>query len=531
MESIPYRADAEPDSAGSHAAAARPRSKVHPWLWHPYLIVFLSSGCIMILELVAGRIIAPHVGVSLYTWTSVIGVVLAGISLGNFAGGWLADRYASLPLLGGILLLGGLTSFGILAVEAVNRITPADWPIVVEILALTAALFFVPCLILGAISPVVAKLAVRDLEKTGITVGRIYAAGSVGSIVGTFATGFFLLSWFGTHVVIWGVAVALLVLGGLFLLGRRWPWMVLVVVIVAGGTVLALRQGWLRTSCTRETNYFCIKVYDQERDGETVRVLVLDRLVHSYTSLDEPTKLVYGYEQMYAEAAAYRAMHDEHLRALFIGGGGYTFPRYMEAIYPASDIHVIEIDPGVTQVAHDLLGLASDTEILTYNQDARIFLEQEPDSAYDLIFGDAFNDFSVPYHLTTREFNDRVRAWLADDGLYVVNIVDGPRGDFLRAYVYTLRQTFPHVYLAPTLGSWRQAAHSTFVIIASDVPLRQDDLVAASAGDQNPLLIQQLLGEGELDGLLAEGRTVMLTDRYAPVDQMLAPVFRNEAPQ
>ena len=89
----------------------------YKWLWHPYIIVFVSSACIMILELVAGRIIAPYVGVSLYTWTSVIGVVLAGISLGNYVGGWLADRYASLRLLGSIFALAGLTSFSILAVS------------------------------------------------------------------------------------------------------------------------------------------------------------------------------------------------------------------------------------------------------------------------------------------------------------------------------------------------------------------------------------------------------------------------------
>jgi hypothetical protein len=254
-------------------------------------------------------------------------------------------------------------------------------------------------------------------------------------------------------------------------------------------------------------------------------------LVHSYTSLDDPTKLVYGYEKIYAEVTAYRSLHDDHLRALFIGGGGYTFPRYMEAVYPGSDIDVIEIDPGVTEVAHALLGLGRDTQVTTYNEDARIFLEREPAGLYDLILGDAFNDFSVPYHLTTKEFNDRVRAWLEDDGLYVVNIVDGPRGDFLRAYVHTLRQSFRHVVLAPTLESWGQASRSTFVLLASDVPLDQAELLAVDGGDGDPMLARQLLSEGEVDDLLAAGRTVMLTDRYAPVDQMLAPVFRGEVPR
>jgi spermidine synthase len=457
--------------------------------------------------------------------------VLAGISLGNYLGGWLADRYASLRLLGSIFILAGLASLSILAVDVLGRVTPGDWPVIIEIMLLVAALFFLPSVILGTISPVVAKLAVRDLARTGRTVGRIYAAGSVGSIVGTFATGFVLISWLGTHVIVWSVASFLLLLGLLLLLGGRWVWMLVAILIVGGTTVLADNRGWLDGPCTRETNYFCVKVHEQERDGETVRVLTLDRLVHSYTSVDNPTKLVYGYEQMYAEVTAYRAQEDGHLRALFIGGGGYTFPRYMEAVYPDSDIDVIEIDPGVTEVAHDYLGLAKDTEIASYNEDARLFLEREPSLGYDLIMGDAFNDFSVPYHLTTRQFNDRVHAWLADDGLYVVNIVDGAYGRFLRAYLHTLQQTFDYVYLAPTLESWRQASRSTFVLIATDAPLDRSVLRESDAGDGVALLGQRLLSEEEVATLLSKGPAVTLTDRYAPVDQMLAPVFRDEVPR
>jgi spermidine synthase len=231
---------------------------------------------------------------------------------------------------------------------------------------------------------------------------------------------------------------------------------------------------------------------------------------------------------MYAEATAYRAQRDDNLRALFIGGGGYTFPRYIEAIYPNSDIHVIEIDPGVTQVAYEMLGLEPDSKVVSYNQDARLFMEEEPVEAYDLVVGDAFNDFSVPYHLTTKEFNDRVRAWLAPDGLYMVNMIDGGRGDFLRAYTYTLRHTFRHVYLAPVISYWRQSPRSTFVLIATDAPLDLTALEMIDAGDGEPLLARQMLDQHEIDTLLTEGRVVMLTDRYAPVDQMLAPVVRGE---
>jgi spermidine synthase len=510
-------------------AKAETGSRLHTWLWHPNLIVFISSACIMILELVAGRIVAPYVGVSLYTWTSIIGIVLAGISLGNYLGGQLADRWASLRFLGGIFLMGGLSCFGVLAADGLNGLIPGGWSIVVKILIFTTILFFLPCVILGTVSPVVAKLAVRDLAKTGSTVGKIYAAGAAGSIVGTFATGFILISWFGTYLIVWGVAVLLLTMGLLFALDRRWKLMLASALIIVGGSTLIFNQGWLRGPCTRETNYFCIKVREEEKDDEIVRVLVLDRLVHSYTSLDDPTKLVYSYEKMYAEVTAYQSQRHDRLRALFIGGGGYTFPRYMEAVYPGSDIHVIEIDPGVTQVAHDLLGLSLDTNIITYNQDARLFLVQAPAETYNLIMGDAFNDFSVPYHLTTKEFNDRVQAWLADDGLYVVNIIDGVRGDFLRAYTHTLRQTFDYVYLAPTIESWRESSRSTYVLIATDTPLDLAAFEMIYAGDDDdPLFVRQHLKEQELEALLAEGSLVILTDQYAPVDQMLAPVVRGE---
>lgn len=546
-----------PRAAPDVLAAATPAERVFApsRLWRPTLIVFVSSGCMMVLELVAGRLIAPFVGVSLYTWTSVIGVVLAGMSLGNYLGGIVADRWASLRLLGIIFFLGGLASFAILAVDVLGYRIPGDWPVILRILVLTVALFFLPSMILGGVSPVVYKLAVRDLARTGSTVGRISAAGTVGSIIGTFATGFVLISQYGTHTIVWGVGVLLLLMALLYgLKGRRLS-SAAALLVIAGATVLAWQQGWLRSRCNLETNYFCIKVSEEERDGRVVRVLILDRLLHSYVDLQDPTKLIYDYEKVYAEVTAYQALRAGQLRALFIGGGGYTFPRYMAALYPGSDLDVVEIDPGVTEVAYALLGLPRNSPIRTYNQDARLFLQRQPDRAYNLVMGDAFNDYSVPYHLTTKEFDERVHSWLTPDGLYMINLIDGPRRDFLRAYTVTLRQVFAHVYLVPAIVSWRESPRVTFVLIATDTSLNLDAFSKARDGeavsaerlisqqgtldldalskirprDNEALFAELLLSEQETDALLAEGRTTLLTDQYAPVDQMLAPVVRGES--
>jgi MFS family permease len=190
--------------------------------WTSYLIVFVASGCTLVLELVAGRILAPFVGVSIHTWTGIIGVVLAGISLGNYLGGVLADRAGSSRVLGILLVAGGLTSLAVpLLASGLGAITPRAYPIVIRIVLLTILLFFLPGLLLGMVAPVAVKLTLGDLGQAGHVVGRIYAASTAGSLVGAFLTGFVLIAHFGARVVVLAVGLTLVLLGSLVgVLGR-----------------------------------------------------------------------------------------------------------------------------------------------------------------------------------------------------------------------------------------------------------------------------------------------------------------------
>ena len=77
------RPSTDPSCRGPMIPALEEAMRLRDRLWNPNVVVFLSSACIMVIELVASRLIAPRLGVSLYTWTAVIGVILAGISLGN----------------------------------------------------------------------------------------------------------------------------------------------------------------------------------------------------------------------------------------------------------------------------------------------------------------------------------------------------------------------------------------------------------------------------------------------------------------
>src|SRR5919202_371268 len=195
--------------------------------WAAYLVVFVASGCTLILELVAGRILAPYIGVSLYTWTSIIGVVLAGISLGNYLGGRVADRWPDRRTLGVLLAAGGLTSLALLPlinvahppptgqlVDPTNRlggVLPLDRAavLIARIVVITTVIFFPPSLVLGMVSPVVIKLTLRDLRHSGGLVGKVYALSTLGAILGTFATGFVLVQLLGTRMIVLGVGIVL----------------------------------------------------------------------------------------------------------------------------------------------------------------------------------------------------------------------------------------------------------------------------------------------------------------------------------
>ncbi len=495
--------------------------RLHPLV--ATLIVFLSNFGIMALELVAGRLTAPIVGVSLYTWTSIIGVILAGISLGNYLGGKIADRRASLTTLAWLFVVSAAGSASILwTIDLVNPLRELELPVIVGVLLIFTAVFLLPSTLLGTISPVVVKLTLADLTRTGDVVGKIYAAGAVGSIAGTFATGFFLISAFGTRLIVWGVAGGLLLIGGLIAFSARrrlryGPLALLGLFLVLSG--LAWQQGWLASRCLRETNYFCIKVRPHEKETN-VLVLTLDRLVHSYVDPNNPTYLRYGYEKVYADVVRAAFPGAPPLSALFIGGGGYTFPRYLETVYPGSLLDVVEIDPGVTETAYADLGLPADTTILSFNEDARRFIVDLPaDRRYGLVIGDAFNDYSVPYHLTTLEFDRQVAAHLTEDGLYVVNIIDGQQGDFLRAYVTTLQQVFPHVYVSPVVAELGELYRQTYVIVAANrqLPIHQADTFSP--------LDKKFVSPDELSTYLQQGQRLTLTDDYVPVDNLLAPVF------
>jgi spermidine synthase/MFS family permease len=543
------RTVADYDAPVDASAAPRPLEDASERLRFPSLIVFVSNTCLMVVQLVASRLVAPVIGVSLYTWTSLIGVMLAGISLGNYLGGRLADAVASRKMLALALLVNALAHATLLVIFAWSGVRntlagvvsiPFEFQIglpeieglslVPRMVLFYGALFFLPSVMLGLISPLVIKLTLRDLVTTGRAMGRISGASTIGNILGTFATGYVLISTFGTRMVLLGVVMVLLAFGLWLMFADRLRWIgraasfASIVALIATPSRPVISAA-LAGNCLRETDYFCIRVRDDTEDGKRYRRLTLDRLVHSYVVLGDPTDLRYQYEQVGAEVADYLAARDGRVDAFFIGGGGYSLPRYLEAVHPGGLNDVAEIDPGVTEVAYEQLELKRGGAVRSINDDARLYLATAPAEAkYSFVLGDAFNDFSVPYHLTTREFNQLVRAHMRDDGVYMLNLIDGNTLPFVGAFLRTLRLDFEHVYLITSGGQLTGAKRNTFVLLASPQPIDLDRLRTFASADKVRNVDAWLVAQAEVDALMAT-ESLILTDNFVPTDRLLAPMF------
>ena len=464
-----------------------------PDIRQAYLIVFLASFCGMTLELTASRVLAQSLGVSLFTWTGIIGVMLAGTALGNFTGGQLADRprragavtkppmnrrIAKLSprffLAATLICAGAASVFLFVSMALITRFHLFEsWGPITQVMGWTFSMFFLPMFLLGLVSPQVIRLAVPDVAHVGRVAGRVYAWSTCGAIVGTFAAGYVLLSTIGMYhtiltvslfltltsllvVNIWndtraaikadGKTVASTTTGA----GTLLYLFSIVLGGITGGFILTSRDRTNEYIAQVESNYYTIKVARYPTEGHDAALsLNLDRLLHSVVDPYDARFLYYTHEYIQMEFMWLARTGNPEPRALVIGGGGYTFPRFAMETMPQSHVDVVEIDPKVTMVAREYLGLKDYPNLNAIHMDGRQYVAEEvTPGAYDLVIQDAVNDLSVPAHLMTKEYNDAIKVALKKDGIYLLTIIDSLEyGKLWKAAMATLEKSFSHVVL------------------------------------------------------------------------------------
>ncbi len=481
------------------------------------ITVFVCGALVMIYEIIGSRLLSPYIGSSTYVWTSLIGVILAALSLGYWLGGKWADRRPDIKILASaIFLAGGLVSLTILIQETVLSLIGQS-PMILEVKSVLAAiLLFAPAsVLLGFVTPYAVKLKMSTLEDAGKTVGRLYALSTVGSIFGTFLTGFFLIPFVGSTKTLYAIGASLIGLS--FLLApfalTQFNLVILTtfVLAIAGSEYQAYYLYKTRDLYDIDTEYSRVRVFKTEtKEGKPIRALATDPyFIQSGMYLDSD-ELALKYANYYH---LIRHFKPDFQNTLMIGGAGYSFPKEYLKKYPNARMDVVEIDPQMTEIARKFFRLEDNPRLNIIHQDGRIFLNQSESNKYDAVLMDAFGSlFTVPFQLTTIEAVRQINRVLKDDGIVIFNLGGAIKGDlskFLQAEFKTYKQIFPKVYVFKVNAPYTDEQWQNLIIVAS----KSNETESLTSNDAEiSKLLEHLYGK---DFPL---ETEILTDDLAPVE-------------
>lgn len=479
------------------------------------ITVFLCGAIVMIYELVGSRVLAPYLGTSIFVWTSLIGVILGSLSLGYWLGGRLADKKPSLEVFSSIILISALL-IGLMVITKDLVLISFQKIISLEVASLLSALvLFSPAsILLGMISPYAVKLKIDNLNRSGRTVGNLYAISTTGSIFGTFLAGFYLIPSMGTTKILITLALTL-TLVAIFIYPRKilktkcfLVFIFLSLLFIQDYVDYLQKQSGQIEVETKYSHATIFKGVDAKTKRKTLNLKFDPFATQSAIFLDGEDGLVFDYTKFYRLAKHFKP---DLKKSLIIGGAAYTYPRDYLKQYPQAELDVVEIDKKLTALARKYFRLADNPRLKIYHEDGRTFLNRTT-KRYDVIFGDAFQSlYSIPYQLTTQEAVAKMNAALNDDGVVIVNIIsaiNGSKGEFLRAEYATYKNIFPQVYLFP-VGQEKSETTQNLILVA----LKSTKRPAFTSSDS------------ELDGYLGhlwkktvEADLPILTDDFAPVD-------------
>lgn len=407
-------------------------------------IVFITGAAVLVIEVAATRILSPYFGNTIFTVSSVLTVILLALSLGYYFGGRLADQRASekffyklIALSGGSVLL--LQLLNVMFLPFLSTTLSLQYgPLIASVL-----LFLLPGFLLGLLSPLVITLQHQRLPKQGIgqIAGEVFFWSTLGSIVGSLATGFFLIPHVGVSQIILGTGMLLLSIG-LIGLSRRYVFIVLFLPFISLG-FSSLHDSILNANAVyaADGTYDNMYIYDGEYKGQKTRFLKQGTDASSAMFLDSQD-LVYDYTKYYS---VYKLTNPNIRNALVIGGGAYSVPKALLQDVSDVSVDVAEIEPGLFDIGKKYFRVPNDPRLQNHVEDGRRFL-QTTDKKYDLIFTDAFH-FSIPAHLTTQEFFKLSKEKLAPKGVFVMNIggrlVD-ETPSFLLSEIKTFRSIYPN---------------------------------------------------------------------------------------
>jgi spermidine synthase len=490
-------------------------------------VCFLAWASVMVVEICAFRLLAPEFGNSVFTWTALIGVILVASSGGGYLGGYLADRRLALDMIGWLLAGAAVLVFFIAPLhDYLGPMIASGGRLIAGPVIISIILFAVPAILLGAVSPAAVRFYSLTSKDThiGASAGVISMLGSLGSFVGTFLSGFFLLSTFGVRSIIFGVAVLLLLLAVIaFTLAKntfKQQLPILLAGLLAASFSLAdSPQLPADVIHEEESFYHRIRVSETGQSPHKRRVLELDSTQEGGMNPDTG-ELILAYQHFWRLAQLNDTLQIN--RALFLGAGAFGMPNEVSRVLPNAHVDVAEIDPRVIEVGRQFFQLNDHPRVHAHAEDARRFLNTHsaPDQRWDLIFGDAYNGIrAIPVHLTSSEFFQLVHDRLTDDGAFIMNVisaVQGPRAELLSGLLASVRSAFPHVEIFAVGG--RRDEPQNVILLATKTEWKSRIVDRF----YTPGSLQQRLISTHVPAHQVPAASLAFTDDLNPVDAIIA---------
>ena len=416
------------------------------------IIVFLSGAIGMGLELIAARVLSPYVGSSNVVWTSIIGIILASMSIGYWIGGKWADKKADTDKISEILLFAALFTSIIPLLETlvVQQIAGLINNLIIAAILCAILVFSIPSFILAMISPFAVKIKSEEENEIGSLSGRISSLSTIGSIVGTFVMGFILIPNIGVSNI--NICITLMLVGMSIIIrktrDKKYNYLILflisimLMIIIIGKYIFKINNPDILLDT--DSQYSRIWVKQIETQQAKYKTLQVDTGLESYINAEtgEMGAKYLGYYDLF------EYYNKDAKSTLLIGGAAYTYPIHYLQKYQDKTIDVVEIDDKMTQIAKNEFGLNTDDERLNiYTQDGRSYLNYSKNK-YDVILIDAFKGLNAPFELTTYEALINAKKLLNENGVVLTNIVsslEGKNSDFIKYEYATYKSVFDDV--------------------------------------------------------------------------------------
>lgn len=486
-----------------------------------YLTEFFSGMSVMAIELGASRLLAPYFSSSQIVWTVIIGTIMIAMALGNLWGGKMADKNpnpsklyvrlliaaiwtALIPIVGKYIIAG--VSIVLATFVSKNFLV---WASLVSCLVL----FVFPLMLLGTVTPSLAKYTMDDLESNASTIGQLNALNTIGSIIGTFLPTFVTIPAVGTAATFYIFAIILAILSICYFISdkqriKRSVCALILIVALSFSSVHYSFAFW-----ESDLVYEGESIYNYLQVKENERYIYLStNVLFGVQSIMMKDAEFTGMYYDYALAAPFMAGIDQETESdiLILGLGTGTFATMCSEYFPESSIEGVEIDKDIASLAEEYFNLPKSVDVTVY--DGRAYLQT--DKKYDVIMVDAYQDITIPFQMSTVEMFTLVKEHLKEDGVMVVNMnmrssKEGAINDYL---CDTISSVFPYVYTV-TVGSGTNTE-----LFASTNPDMIKNLQWWCDNDSTNTPLKDMMCKVSNNLVPYEGGDLILTDDKAPVE-------------